>query len=400
MSVLHRLWRAIPHPLRRAVFETALTATTPGAGAFDAALAAHGQIIVAGVLRAPTGLGEAARGTIQALQAMGRDVRALDLTEAFRQEAVVAPIETPPPTPGPGVLLVFANPPMSSYAFRFIDRALVAGKLRIGSWVWEYATVPKRWRGHVAPYHRIAAPTRLVERAVFLTTGATALALPYHVAPRSVAPEDAPDPAKLRIGFIGDMLAAAGRKNPLAVVEAVGRAFGNRPDVELRMILRGAREAHPVIQGLRERADTFGLRLTLDSCLLDTDAHWARLNSLDVFCSLHRAEGFGLTIAEAMAAGLPTVATRCPAVSDYLDETVGYPVLFEAVPALPLVDDPAPGFWAEPDLDAAARALQAIDADRAAAARRGAAARARIEALYGAAAVVGAVDALVAAAVK
>lgn len=393
--MLHDLWRALPHGLRRRLFETVVLARTPSAGPAPS-VPADAPVTVAGVLKAPTGLGEAARGTILALKAAGRDVRAIDLTGPFRQEVVVSAPEVPAATPGAGVLIVFANPPMSSYALTKIDSSLIAGKFRVCSWVWEYATVPARWKAHVAPYHRLAAPTRLVERAVFLTTGQTAAALPYHVAVGDVAPEVPHRPGHFRIGFVGDMVAAAGRKNPAAVIEAVGRAFGGRPDVTLVLVLRGASDDQPIVAELRQRATTLGVNLEIDARLLDTPAHWARLKSLDAFCSLHRAEGFGLTIAEAMAAGLPTVATLCPAVSDYLDEASGYPVPFRPVKAAPLVDDPDPGFWAEPDIAVAAAALVAIRDNRGEAQRRGMAAAARIAQLYGAAAVAAAVDAIVA----
>lgn len=400
MRLAHRLWRCLPHGFRRSLFETVTLFTSSRAGAVPGGLTADGPIIVAGVLRAPTGLGEAARGTIRALQALGRDVRIIDLTDPFRQESVVEAPTLPGPEAGPGVLIVFANPPMSSYALRFIPPHLLAGKLRVASWVWEYARVPARWARHANRYHVLATPTSLVHDAVLATTGIEPQPLPYHVAPLASGTVAETAPHGLRIGFIGDLVAAAGRKNPEAVVEAVGRAFSGRTDIELRMILRGARADHPVIQTLEARAASHGIALSIDATVLDTPGHWARLRSLDAFCSLHRCEGFGLNIAEAMAAGIPTVATRCPAVADYLDDSVGYPVRWSPVRAAPLIDDPAPGVWAEPDLDAAAQALRAIAADPDTAATRSAAAIGRIDALYSAKAVGAALDALIARAVS
>ena len=392
MRLAHKLWRSLPHGFRRSLFETVTLARAPRPAALKTKVEPEHQVIVAGVLRAPTGLGEAARGTIRALQSMGRDVRIVDLTDAFRQESVMAAPALAGPSPGPGTLLVFANPPMSSYALRFVPPPLLEGKLRIASWVWEYAKVPESWRRHVERYHRIATPTRLVADALNARTGVTSLHLPYHVhaLPGSAEPRQAS--GRFRIGFIGDLVAAAGRKNPGAVIEAAGRAFAGRADVEIMMIMRGARADHPVVRTLKERAAQFGLALIIDDRVLDTPAHWARLRALDAFCSLHRCEGFGLNIAEAMAAGIPTVATCCPAVSDYLDETVGYPVRWDAVAAEPLIDDPTPGTWADPDIDAAAAALASIEKDRESAMIRARAAIARIDALYSASAVSAALD--------
>ena len=395
MSLAHKLWRMIPHGLRRSVFETTTLITAPVAGDAPQNLPADVQIIVAGVLGAPTGLGEAARGTVRALMAQGRDVRQIDLTDAFRQERIVALPNLPAPTAGPGIVIVFANPPMSSYALKCIGAEMLAGKLRIGSWVWEYATVPARWTRHAVRYHRLVAPTTLVERAIHATTGRKAASLPYHVAAIMVEPEVRANPQAFRIGFVGDLVAAAGRKNPAAVVDAVARAFGDAADVELVMILRGARDDHPLIRDLMARARDLEVNLSVDGRLLDTAGHWARLKTLDAFCSLHRAEGFGLNVAEAMAAGIPTIATQCLAVADYLDADVGYPVAWTSMKAAALIDDPSPGDWAEPDIDMAAAALRDIRANPDRAHAKAIAAIARIDALYSARAVSAALDAVI-----
>jgi glycosyltransferase involved in cell wall biosynthesis len=50
------------------------------------------------------------------------------------------------------------------------------------------------------------------------------------------------------------------------------------------------------------------------------------LAAADVFVSLHRSEGFGLGLAEAMLLGKPVVGTAYSGNADFLDDTTGYPV--------------------------------------------------------------------------
>ena len=91
--------------------------------------------------------------------------------------------------------------------------------------------------------------------------------------------------------------------------------------------------------------------------------------ALDTLLSLHRSEGYGLTLAEALAAGIPVVGTSW----SLPNEIVGHP-LFRAVPStLVPVRDPGGPYaefgslnWAEPDTEATARHLREL-ADRAAA---------------------------------
>src|SRR5690606_20982074 len=80
----------------------------------------------------------------------------------------------------------------------------------------------------------------------------------------------------------------------------------------------------------------------------------------DALISLHRAEGFGLTIAEAMTLGTPVVATAFSGNLDFMDATSA-----ELIPARDTpVEDPQGIYrgqsWAEPDLDAAAAALRRL----------------------------------------
>jgi glycosyltransferase involved in cell wall biosynthesis len=100
---------------------------------------------------------------------------------------------------------------------------------------------------------------------------------------------------------------------------------------------------------------------------------------------LHRSEGFGLTVAEAMLAGLPAIATDWSGNTDFLDANTGCLVGWRPVPAV----DPQATYdfrhmtWAEPSVEDAAAALVHLRADPAAAHRLGARATARARAMLG-----------------
>jgi glycosyltransferase involved in cell wall biosynthesis len=96
----------------------------------------------------------------------------------------------------------------------------------------------------------------------------------------------------------------------------------------------------------------------------------------DAYVSLHRSEGFGLTVAEAMIRGMPVIATDYSGTTEFFDETVGWPIPYELTevgPGWPPYQ--ADGVWADPDLTEAAKAMRTIADDPVEAARRGKAAR-------------------------
>jgi glycosyltransferase involved in cell wall biosynthesis len=105
--------------------------------------------------------------------------------------------------------------------------------------------------------------------------------------------------------------------------------------------------------------------------------------SCDCYLSLHRSEGLGLTMAEAMGFAVPVVATGYSGNSDFLSERTGFPVAYELAPvgacAAPY---PADARWAEPDVDDAARLLRLIFEDRAGAAEVAARGRDEIRRRY------------------
>ena len=104
----------------------------------------------------------------------------------------------------------------------------------------------------------------------------------------------------------------------------------------------------------------------------------------DCYVSLHRGEGFGLTMAEAMALGKPVIATGYSGNLDFMSPTNSLPVGYRL---LEITEDAGPYakgmHWADPDVDHAASLMRKVFDDRAFAARVGAQARETMAAEYG-----------------
>ena len=122
----------------------------------------------------------------------------------------------------------------------------------------------------------------------------------------------------------------------------------------------------------------------------------ALLASCDAYVSLHRAEGFGMGLAEAMALGKPVIATGYSGNMDFMTVNNSYPVRYDLrtiteddhalQPVCTQLYAPG-GTWAEPDLDHAAAQMRRVVENPAEAAQVSRRARADIHALYSRAAV-------------
>jgi glycosyltransferase involved in cell wall biosynthesis len=152
------------------------------------------------------------------------------------------------------------------------------------------------------------------------------------------------------------------RKNPFAAIAAFRGAFGDRPDRILVLKVGHPEHAPADFARLAQMARAPNIRL--ETRMLAPEDRHALTACADIVLSLHRGEGFGLVLAEAMLLGKPVVATGWSGNTDFMDGTNAALVDYRLVPAR---DDRAVyrGLWAEPDAAQAAVLLRTLadDAD-------------------------------------
>lgn len=264
---------------------------------------------------------------------------------------------------------------------------------------WELPRAPASWAKYLERIDEIWAPTIFVAEAFKPLFGGRITIVPPCV---DVAAEGGfrrshfgMDDGRFYFLFSFDYYSRPARKNPLAVLDAFRRAFPTG-DENVGLIIKttGAPERDPgiaadlasVAQVKAELAGAAQLdaRILLFNRTLQRGEMLSLIKQSDCYVSLHRSEGFGLGMAEAMAFGNAVIGTDFSGSRDFLSEETGFPI---PCTLRPVRSDEYFGgdqqVWAEPDKEASILAMRRVYFDRETARKRGLSAAAFIAAHYG-----------------
>ena len=241
---------------------------------------------------------------------------------------------------------------------------------KIGFWAWELDRFPDAWKPALRVVDEIWVPSQFVADSVCTVTDKPVhvFAHPVPLNFRSRSQSDArrrfalPDGVPIFL-TIFDFNSFIERKNPFAVLEAFKRARIKAPNLRLVIKCHGG-QLHDSsrLELFDQLRKVCGVHI-IDR-VLESDAMDDLYTACDGLISLHRSEGFGLTIAEAMARAKAVIATGYSGNTDFFDEEVGIMIPYT------MVDVEANAYpfgqgarWAEPDIDSAANALAALARD-------------------------------------
>lgn len=196
---------------------------------------------------------------------------------------------------------------------------------------WELEKAPESWREFLVHIDEIWTPTRFVSKSLSsIFRGSISIVPPsFEIVPINfdIGRRFKMDSGIFYFFFSFDYYSSPARKNPKAVLLAFQQAF---PDLSTRVGLviksTGSVDHHPELKKeLLGAAEQDG-RITIIDETLNREEMLALIKAADCYVSLHRAEGFGLGMVEAMAFGKPVIATDYSGSTDFLSEETGYPV--------------------------------------------------------------------------
>lgn len=280
------------------------------------------------------GLGHASRGIIAAIRRTGVLLNLHPVKRPFHVHKPLAPpVDILDFQGRADIALIHLNPD-SWHLLTDEQRAGIAdAHRRIGYWVWEMGHIPPAWRRNFGAVDRIWAPSRYCAE-LFAAQGS----IPVDVVPH-VVPLPAPVPvdraeALARLGlapdrrtilYIFDGSSYLVRKNPAALVRAFSASGLAARGWSLILKTKHLHDRAEEGDGLRTLVEGTDGAVLVDRSMT-ADELGELISLADIYASPHCSEGFGLTIAEAMAAGKPVVATDFGGSRDFLDGRSGWPV--------------------------------------------------------------------------
>jgi len=267
------------------------------------------------------------------------------------------------------VNVIQVAPDFVPQVFKTLGRELTAKSYNILCTYWELAKAPKEWREHLANIDEIWAPNKFIADAF-----AHIFAGPIVIMPPAMEDTGGAHPGRAYFGleegrfyfmFSFDYYSSPFRKNPLGVLEAFQRAFPlGTENVGLVIKSTGAPDHYPDMKAVIADAMARDPRIVSFDRSMPREEVLGLIRSSDSYVSLHRAEGFGLGMAEAMTFGRIVIGTGYSGSADFLTDETGYPVPYKLRPLEAHEYPWSRGQqWAEPDQDAAVKIMRQVVAN-------------------------------------
>jgi glycosyltransferase involved in cell wall biosynthesis len=235
----------------------------------------------------------------------------------------------------------------------------------IGVWAWEIEDFPEYMQKSFQYVDEIWAVSEFTKAAFKPHTRKPIYVLPTPILkPASIEKLNRksinlPESAIYNL-FIFDYLSVFNRKNPLGVAMAHMGAFPNQNGPKLVIKSsngdKDAENREKLRYFVKDRAD-----IILIEDYLSREQLTALINECAVYVSLHRSEGYGLTLAEAMSLGKPVIATAYSGNLDFMDSSNSCLVPYSLVE---IGDGSTPyssnSQWAEPNLEEASKFMSQL----------------------------------------
>lgn len=316
-----------------------------------------------GYVSLDTGLGEAARNNILALKQIGYVIDTYDVANSNETAIQVSK---------KGINIIQINPDNLYDFFLKFDVQLLKESYNVAFWAWESEDFPQEYAKFFSYFDEVWTPSAYCQKVIAKKSHIPVLCMPHAV----VLEKSSANFSEVRKTILGnrehtfmfsfffDYKSQIVRKNILGLIRSFRLAFGDMNE-HVTLLLK----TFPSKHHLDDRASILA-EIGEDKSIILFEEHLERnvlhhlLQATDCYISLHHAEGFGLTMAEAMALGKPVIATAYSGNMEYMNANNALLVDFNMISLDKSVGPFLEGTrWAKPDEAHAAQCMVKVFSD-------------------------------------
>jgi glycosyltransferase involved in cell wall biosynthesis len=289
------------------------------------------NISIIGYFQSSVGLGQGASAMEQSCKSVGIVSDKVDVSFQTRS----GPLTPRKQEISPGVHIYHVNFDQINLAYDFVDSPSSNPNYSIGYWAWEQNRLPPSALSAFQNLDEIWVPSRFVQDSVSKSSPVPVVRIPHAIAPPSSFLRTRTDfniPIDKIVSLVlYDFDSGHYRKNPEAAIKAF-RLAASMSDLGFLVVKTKNAKYHPLnYRKLKNEVNGINNCIIIDADMKRSDL-WDLMNACDIFLSLHRAEGFGLCIAEMMALGKVVLATGWSGNTDFMNQDNSCLINYELKP--------------------------------------------------------------------
>jgi len=203
---------------------------------------------------------------------------------------------------------------------------------------WELPNYPAVWARELERFDEIWAPSKFIHDCLVRSVDRPVHHMPWPCEPRVSRdlgrryykiPED-----RFVVLFFWDATSYAARKNPNAVIDVFRGVIEQRPLARVQLVLKvnNADRDAQALRRVKEELAAIHERVTFIERTMNNDEIKNLVRVSDCFISLHRSEGFGRGLAEAMYFGVPVIGTAWSGNMDFMTADTSLLIDYDLVP--------------------------------------------------------------------
>ncbi|MCM3040853.1 glycosyltransferase [Paenibacillus motobuensis] len=327
-------------------------------------------INLVGYSRAEMGVGESCRAAANSLHCLeipfgiinftgSNSARSEDITWAHKEIS----------KPEFSINIFHINAQEMKDVYTYYGSPLFGNRYNIGFWHWELPDFPDDWIDNFSFLDEVWVPSTFVGDSISIKSPIPVVKIPHSIEvkisePRSREYFGLPDNSFLFLSMY-DAKSYQERKNPKAAIKAFKMSF-DPWDTSVGLVVKANNPSGNSndIMEIRELVGDYQNIYIIDKTVSRNDVN-ALINVTDCFVSLHRSEGFGLVMAEAMYLGKPVIGTNWSSNTDFMNPSNSCLVDFQLIS---LNNDHGPykayQHWADPSILHASKYMTRLVSDK------------------------------------